>query len=365
MAIQPPNALLLQAFHLEVVGGLLHVLAPYADTTTLYLHPLNFPGRSIDFGFMDLLQGYNAQLRGLPVLSMPHHDVLIFVSPEYRIDYVREFIERSRPKAVVAFIHNGDADTVTQMPTLHPNLHIVTLAPHVAEFSSPRLNVTHLEWFLPLIGHNASSPCPEDATGSCLAGFAIQGAMDSRRRNYSQIWEEMEGHLASSSDLAGDPRYMVNVVGSGSPDKLEVPAALQNSKQPRVVPHVNLGFKAFYDVIYHNLGLIPTLASDSYYDRKFSSTVISSLVTSCPLIVTRRFLESYTFLDSRHVFVQEDKETTMDAALRLLRSPPSAIAALRGAINDKREELNKRAKLFLNKVIADSASKPDSGPKPR
>ena len=33
----------MQAFHLEVVGGLLHVLAPYADSTTVYLHPLNFP----------------------------------------------------------------------------------------------------------------------------------------------------------------------------------------------------------------------------------------------------------------------------------------------------------------------------------
>lgn len=354
-----------QAFHLEVVGGLLHVLAPYADTTTLYLHPLNFPGRPIDFGFMDLLAGYNAELRGLPVLSMPHHDVLIFVSPEYRIDYVREFIERSKPKAVVAFIHNGDADTITQMPKLHPNVHIVTLAPHVANFSSPRINLTEIEWFLPLIGHNASSPCHEDALPTCLAGFAIQGAMDSRRRNYSQVWEQMLGHLASSPDLNKDGRYMINVVGSGSPDKLEVPRALLDPARPRVVPHVNLGFKAFYDVIYHNLGLIPTLASDSYYDRKFSSTVISSLVTSSPLIVTQRFLDSYTFLDSSHVFVQREGESTMDAALRLLRTPPAELAALRKAINSKREELNRRAEVFLNKVILDAQSKPDLGPLPQ
>ena len=46
---------LAQAFHLEVVGGLIHVLAPYAETTTVYLHPLNFPDRPVDFGFVDTI----------------------------------------------------------------------------------------------------------------------------------------------------------------------------------------------------------------------------------------------------------------------------------------------------------------------
>ena len=36
-----------QAFHLEVVGGLMNVLAPYAGSTTVYLHPLNFPVSAI------------------------------------------------------------------------------------------------------------------------------------------------------------------------------------------------------------------------------------------------------------------------------------------------------------------------------
>jgi hypothetical protein len=153
--------LLAQAFHLEVVGGLMHVLAPYAATTTVYLHPLNFPvrppsvvidfaavdillswphacmhmqDRPVDFGFVDIIKRQKSvQIRGLPVLSMPHHDILIFVSPEYRIDYVREFIERSQPKAVIALIHNGDAEGVMHMRQLHPNVHLFTLSPHVAK----------------------------------------------------------------------------------------------------------------------------------------------------------------------------------------------------------------------------------------
>ena len=47
---------LAQAFHLEVVGGLIHVLAPYAETTTVYLHPLNFPDRPADFGFVNTVR---------------------------------------------------------------------------------------------------------------------------------------------------------------------------------------------------------------------------------------------------------------------------------------------------------------------
>ena len=56
-----------------------------------------------------------------------------------------------------------------------------------------------------------------------------------------------------------------------SPPPPQVPPQLD----ARVRPHVNLRFDAFYDLIYHNFALIPTLASEAYYDRKFSSTVIT------------------------------------------------------------------------------------------
>ena len=143
--------------------------------------------------------------------------------------------------------------------------------------------------------------------------------MDGRRRNYTLVWEQLDARLKASATLRGDERFMINVVGSGSRSKLEVgtrtflritPTYLCNgwcftvsnispSSPPRhllpstphdspplppqvppqldarVCPHVNLHFDAFYDLIYHNFALIPTLASEAYYDRKFSSTVIT------------------------------------------------------------------------------------------
>ena len=119
-------------------------------------------------------------------------------------------------------IHNGDAEGVVHMPRLHPNVHLVTLAPHVATFAGARLPGIAIDWMLPLAGHRPSKPCNDAQLVTCLQGFAIQGNMDSRRRNYTLIWAQMEERLAASADLRKDGRFLVNVVGSGSPKKLEV-----------------------------------------------------------------------------------------------------------------------------------------------
>jgi hypothetical protein len=91
------------------------------------------------------------EIRGLPLLAMPHFDIIVLVSPEYRIDYVRELIEKSKPKAVIAWVHNGDKEAVLRMPYLHPNLHLFTLSPHVAKFVEARIG-QKLDWLLPLAG---------------------------------------------------------------------------------------------------------------------------------------------------------------------------------------------------------------------
>ncbi|GAX83396.1 hypothetical protein CEUSTIGMA_g10821.t1 [Chlamydomonas eustigma] len=350
-----------KAFHLEVVGGLLNALASYSESTTVYLHPLNFPDRPVDFGFVDIILRAKAQLRGLPVLSMPHHDVLIFVSPEYRIDYVREFIDKSKPRAVIAMIHNGDAESILQMKTLHPNLHIFTLSPHVAKFAGERLDMK-LDWMLPLAGHVPSKPCADvQLMKGCISGFAIQGNMDSRRRNYTLIWNQLDVRLNASDALKNDDRFLINVVGSGSPSKLEVPVRLEH----RVRPHVNLRFDDFYDLIYHNFALIPTIASENYYDRKFSSTVITSLVTGVPIIVQERFLKSYTFLTPSTVVLQSDEEEIMDVGIRVLNTPAEKMSELRGNVNHLREQLNQRATSQLKSVIDSTKKKLDLGTLPR
>lgn len=98
---------------------------------------------------------------------------------------------------------------------------------------------------------------------------------------------------------------------------------------------------------------------------KFSSTVITSLATGVPVIVTKRFLLSYTFLSEAHVWLQGDAEETMDASLRLLQLPIGKVAALRSGISQLREKLNERAAAQIQAVIDGAEGWKGSGPLPR
>jgi hypothetical protein len=54
---------------------------------------------------------------------------------------VRELIDKARPKAVVAWVHNGDSRGALHMPQLHPNTHVFTLSPHVSKYVGNVLQV--------------------------------------------------------------------------------------------------------------------------------------------------------------------------------------------------------------------------------
>ncbi len=76
-----------------------------------------------------------------------------------------------------------------------------------------------------------------------------------------------------------------------SPTILRLPSTLHGLALPRRTLTPSCSFNEFYELISHNFALIPALASDAYYDRKFSSTLITSLVTSTPVIVDWRFIQ--------------------------------------------------------------------------
>lgn len=162
-----------KAFHLEVLAGFMHILSEYEDSVTVFMHPLNFDNRALDFGFVEYLHGFKGHLRALPAIGVPQFDMVIFVSPEYRLNYVREFIQRSKPKVVMCMVHNGDAVDVPELLKVHPNVHLMTLSPHVQRFVAARLN-TAVDWMLPLKALPVSKPCKHTELPNCLSGFAIQ-----------------------------------------------------------------------------------------------------------------------------------------------------------------------------------------------
>lgn len=46
-----------------------------------------------------------------------------------------------------------------------------------------------------------------------------------------------------------------------------------------VAVYKNPPYPIFYDVVHHSFGLVPMLANPQYYKSKFSSTVLTSLIT--------------------------------------------------------------------------------------
>ncbi|GAX80507.1 hypothetical protein CEUSTIGMA_g7945.t1 [Chlamydomonas eustigma] len=151
----------------------------------------------------------------------------------------------------------------------------------------------------------------QESQAPCLSGFSIQGNFESERRNYSAVWEGMLKALSGElgDTIRKDGRLVVNVVGSGPLRSLRVPQALKGA----VVAHSHLHFHDYYNAIHHTLALVPTLATQAYYDRKFSSTIITSLVTSTPIIADDRILMAYRFLDPSCVFKVNNGEEEVEA----------------------------------------------------
>ncbi len=101
-------------------------------------------------------------------------------------------------------VHNGDVDGVLDLPFVHNNATLVTLSPHVAKYVGKRLNRV-IDWMLPLKELAPKSPCQATDSSKCLSGFAIQGMMDARRRNYSEIWcvYDLNPHGVNNNLLQG------------------------------------------------------------------------------------------------------------------------------------------------------------------
>ncbi len=49
-------------------------------------------------------QGVHDEIRALPWLAMPPLDAVIFVSPEYRVPYVKEFLARTNVKLAIFLV---------------------------------------------------------------------------------------------------------------------------------------------------------------------------------------------------------------------------------------------------------------------
>jgi len=251
-----------------------------------------------------------------------------------RVNYTR-FAE------VVALLNQTLLNETLLDETLFNKTYLNHTVFHNLTLSEAKLLVEALNWTQ---GLNWSHPHHSKLRRRpCMAGFAIQGQLDPGRRNYSSIWHDMGQKLtgAGGPSLQRDMRFAINIMGSGFAGALGVPRYLW----PYVRLHLNLRFEHYYNVIYHNVALIPTLASAAYYNKKFSSTVVTSLITTTPIIADVRLLSAYKFLDESCVYLQQEGESQVDTVTRVLGMPHQEVVLRRHSLKRLRAKLNYRASL--------------------
>ncbi|PNH08813.1 hypothetical protein TSOC_004606, partial [Tetrabaena socialis] len=350
----------------EVAAGYINVLASRVDALDVFLAAATMRGLR---GFKEWMAvPPNVRLLPLPKKSFPSRRVLIFLSPEYNAGYVEKTIKASQPDTVILLIHNGPSKAVERFLELPVRvLHFMTLAPHVAGYLGKRLNKT-VHWALPVMPFKPPDPCawgpgPLNPAGlnassgqaasevrqpnasaplnisSCISGFAIQGQFEAHRRNYPLLWDEINRR----GDELENPRFHVDILGSGDAKALKIPKEIDGL----VRLHHGVSYPVYYNILHHTFALLPLLASSSYLQHKFTSTVISSFSSGVPMLVDPKFHGVYQYLHTdgfmQCFFQQLPGETLVDSMIRIMHSKDSYQQGVREALVLQRQKLNDHA----------------------
>jgi hypothetical protein len=156
--------------------------------------------------------------------------------------------------------------------------------------------------------------------------FGLQGDYDPNRRDYKSIFEHLASFLEADKSLG-------KAGGLGSSEHArDITMHLLGHGQHPIVPdnvkdHVvfdeQKDYIDYYKILSQTFALLPAFASDSYLDRKASSSVPAALIAGTPLIATREIIEAYSYLPEDAVWIQADGESEFDVVRRLIKMDPN------------------------------------------
>ncbi|GLC42576.1 hypothetical protein PLESTB_001115700 [Pleodorina starrii] len=270
-------------------------------------------------------------------------DVVICVSAELAPKVCKAVLSAVEPRLLLVVVHRADTHTPNaRFLRLHPAFKLMALSPHVANLSSHILR-RPVDWSMPLAPFTPRKPCQMK---KCLRGFSIQGALrrfkskhgNGFTRDYSGLWRRLLQLRATGQAVPA-----VVVVGKGLREDLLLPPELED----RVGFHPYLKYPDFWSLIHHSYALVPAFGMPVYYESRISSTILASLATCVPVIAERRLLDTYTFLDERHVFLRQPGEDEAAAMVRIMGLPEEQLFARRDALCALQAEMNARAEGML------------------
>lgn len=350
-------------YHYDVTAGLLYTLRPYTKRLDVILNRYTRSGTAD--GAWDVLKWSKGSFKYLtPALVQkepPEYDLAILVSADYEPPENLEVLRKLRLKTIVAIVHNHDYKDLSKLMSWTKDVRLLTLSPHVADAveeaarkaAPPGKLPPPVDWALPTLPFKPRTSCLHatevDLMGGCVHGFVLQGKFSNLRRNYSSIWTQISTRLP---DLTAGPSahfFGIKVLGKGDDARLNIPEDLM----PHAKIMKRLQFRSFWDVIHHSFALIPALASDKYYNGKFSSTIVTSLTAGTPVIADDRFLAAYRMFTNASVYYQAPGEQEVDVMLRVMRTPALQVRAVRHALVEVRRQLNVQAGEYFKGVLED------------
>lgn len=193
--------------------------------------------------------------------------------------------------------------------------------------------------------------------------FALQGDYDPLRRDYNRIFEHLESFLAAKKERtpetspnvkSSEPNITLHLIGHNTAGwRPPVPEPLQAN----VVFDDSVDYPVFYGILSRTFALLPAFASDTYYDRKASSSVPASLISGTPLIATRRMLETYNYLREEDIWLQNDTESDFDVVGRVLALGPKERQAKKDKVVQRRNAIIQENKAAAARWIESALGK--------
>ncbi|ETR97421.1 hypothetical protein M419DRAFT_91632 [Trichoderma reesei RUT C-30] len=212
------------------------------------------------------------------------------------VDVVREWVDQERVDFIGLSQHTVDyllQKSVTQWPNLQASVTARTFPPVFP------VNQTHNETIREV-------------------SLAMQGDYAPERRDYKRIFGSLDNVVkkingsAATTGHQTEESVKLHLIGHGP--HVEVPENIRGN----VAFDEDLSYPDFYRLLSQSYAVIPAFASETYLDRKASSTVPASLIAGVPLVASEKLLASYSYLPREAVWLSEPDEREMETVERVV-----------------------------------------------
>lgn len=174
---------------------------------------------------------------------------------------------------------------------------------------------------------------------SSEVSLAMQGDYAPERRDYKRIFGSLDNvvkKMNGTTDLtSGQPADKVKLHLIGHGPHVQVPENIRNN----VAFDEDLSYPDFYRLLSKSYAVIPAFASDTYLDRKASSTVPASLIAGVPLVASEKIIAAYSYLPREAVWLSEPDEREMETVERVVGDAK--------AYQDKKDKVQAAAKKLM------------------